>query len=177
MNDPRRPPPGDIVAGFVLALVAVGGIIHSLNLETPAGWHTAPGLFPLSLSTLLLAMALTLIGSGVRAGGLGKLLQRMSNNLFSGVAAWFGSHRRTLAAMTMVAAFYFGLLAFLWFEVASTAFLFAMACFFWAGSTLGQRLALAAVTPFVFVLAFQVGFDLGLPGNGTLTELILFKLR
>ncbi len=74
-------------------------------------------------------------------------------------------------AVLLVGVYYFGLLAFLPFEVASTIFLLAMYWAFWPAGGWAPRLATAVGLPILITLCFQGGFQLPLPGEGNLVLL------
>lgn len=172
-----RSKPGDIITGLVLTLLSLCGIVYSISLERPSGWNTAPGLLPLIISALLFAMAVSMVVGGVRGDRHKRLFHGTRHSGSSGTAEVLNAIRPTLTAMAMVALFYFGLLAILWFEAAAFGFLFAMTHLFWPGSTLRRRLAFSTAAPFLFVLVFQLLFNFSLPGVGTLTEFVLFEFR
>lgn len=166
---------GDTVAGFVLLLLSLGGMFYSICLERPAGWSTAPGLLPFIISALLCALAITMIVGSLRGKGRSSMFKRPRTDGILAAAKMFSTFRPTLTVMAIVAVFFFGLLEFLWFEIAAFGFLYAMTHMFWPGSTRLHRLAFASVTPLAFVLVFQLLFDFSLPGAGTLTEFALFE--
>jgi hypothetical protein len=154
--------------GITSVLIAAGLLIVSayftiggLALPMPEGWQTAPAMLPVLLGGSLFIMAAALLVKAIRAGALRvKLADELAD---SNVIL-------TAVAFLLVGVFYFGLLAFLPFELAAAIFLFAIFWVFWPEGKLLLRLAIAVGLPIFITLCFAVGFGLPLPGQGNLAE-------
>ena len=146
-----------IAVGLLIlsALFTIGG----LRLPDPEGWQTAPGMLPVLLGGSLFVMSAILLLKAIRAGALHvSLTEEMGD---SHVA-------RAVLAFVCIGVFYFGLLAYLPFEVAAALFLFAMLWLFWPEGNLAVRLTVAIGMPILLTLAFAGVFELPMPGQGNL---------
>lgn len=155
--------------GPTSVLIAVGLLVLSayfaiagFEIRVPEGWQTAPGMLPIILGVSLFIMAGLLLAKAIRAGA-------WRINMHDEVSE--SSLKRAGTAVLLVGIFYFGLLAFLPFEVAAGLFLLAMFWFFWPEGAWGPRIATAVGLPILITLAFQGGFQLPLPGQGNLVLL------
>ena len=90
----------------VSAYFAVGG----LEIRIPEGWQTAPGMLPVILGVSLFVMSSLLLVKAIRAGAL---RVRMVDE------AAESSLQRAGITVVLVGIYYFVLLAFLPFEIAS----------------------------------------------------------
>ena len=143
---------------IVSAYFAVGG----LEIRVPEGWQTAPGMLPIILGVSLFVMSGLLLLKAIRAGALRvRLIDEMAES----------SPARAGIAVFLVGVYYFGLLAFLPFEVASSIFLLAMFSAFWPAGGWTPRIAAAIGMPILITLCFQGGFEIPLPGQGNLVLL------
>lgn len=152
--------------GPTSVLIAVGLLVLSayfaiggLEIRIPEGWQTAPGMLPIILGVSLFVMASMLLVKALRSGAL---RVRMHDELSE------SSLKRAGTAVLLVGVFFFGLLAFLPFELASTIFLLAMYWAFWPSGSWMPRVATAVGLPILITLCFQGGFGLPLPGQGNL---------
>jgi Tripartite tricarboxylate transporter TctB family len=160
-----RTPPAE---GITSVLIAAGLLIVStyftiggLALPMPEGWQTAPAMLPVLLGSSLFIMATALLIKAIRAGALRVgLAEELGDSNIARVAIVF----------VLVGVFYFGLLAFLPFELAAAIFLFAIFWLFWPEGKPLLRLAIAVGLPIFITLCFAVGFGLPLPGQGNLAE-------
>ena len=137
------------------ALFAVGG----LETRIPEGWQTAPGMLPTILGVSLFVMAGMLLVKALRAGAWRVRMQDEARE---------SSLKRAGIAVLLVGVYYFGLLAFLPFELASTIFLLAIYWAFWPAGGWTPRVATAVGLPILITLCFEGGFGLPLPGQGNL---------
>jgi hypothetical protein len=152
--------------GPTSVLIAVGLLVLSafftvggLEIRVPEGWQTAPGMLPTILGISLFIMSSLLLVSAIRAGGLRvRLTHKMDES----------SLGRAGIAILLVGVYYFGLLAFLPFEAASSIFLLAMFWTYWPAGGWTPRLATAIGLPILITLCFQGGFQIPLPGQGNL---------
>lgn len=158
---PSEGPTSVLIAVGLLALSAYF-TVAGFEIRVPEGWQTAPGMLPIILGITLFIMAGLLLAKAIRAGALRVRLHEEVDD--SGL-------KRAGTALLLVGIYYFGLLAFLPFEVASTLFLLAMFWFFWPASSWTPRIATAVGLPILITLAFQGGFELPLPGEGNLVLL------
>jgi Tripartite tricarboxylate transporter TctB family len=139
----------------VSAFFAVGG----LEIRVPEGWQTAPGMLPTILGISLFIMSGMLLVKAIRAGAL-----RVRLTLSDGES----SLARAGIAVLLVGIYYFVLLEFLPFEVASSLYLLAMFWTFWPEGGLVPRLTTAIGLPIGITLCFQGVFQIPLPGEGNL---------
>jgi hypothetical protein len=139
----------------VSAFFAVGG----LEIRVPEGWQTAPGMLPIILGISLFIMSGLLLVKAIRAGAWRVRLTHGADE---------SSLMRAGIAILLIGVYYFGLLAFLPFEVASSIFLLAMFWTYWPEGRLAPRLATAIGLPIAITLCFQGGFQIPLPGEGNL---------
>jgi len=160
--------------GPTSVLIAVGLLVLSayfavagLEIRIPEGWQTAPGMLPVILGCSLFIMSAVLLAKAIRAGALRVSLIHEAGD--SNLA-------RAGIAVLLVGIYYFGLLAFLPFEVASGIFLLAMFWIFWPDGGLLPRVATAIGLPILITLCFQGGFGIPLPGQGNLILLAQYLM-
>lgn len=158
---PSEGPTSVIIAVGLLALSAYF-VVAGFELPIPEGWQTAPGMLPIILGISLFGMASLLLLKAIRAGALRVNIHDEADD--SRLA-------RAGIAVLFVGVYYFGLLAYLPFEVASGLFLLAMYWMFWPDSGWRIRFAVAVGLPVLITLCFQGGFELPLPGQGNLVLL------
>jgi hypothetical protein len=161
----ERTPPAEgltsVLIATALLIVSTYFTIGGLALPQPEGWQTAPAMLPVLLGASLFAMAAVLLVKAIRAGALRvKLSDELGDS----------NVMLTAIAFVLVGVFYFGLLAFLPFEIAAAIFLFAMFWVFWPEGNLLLRVTIAVALPIFITLCFAVGFGLPLPGQGNLAE-------
>jgi len=61
---------GEFLVALALLLLSAFFAYHSLIMERPEGWGTAPGLLPLFLGSTLCIMSAVILISSIRRGGL-----------------------------------------------------------------------------------------------------------
>lgn len=154
--------PTSVLIAVGLLVVSLAFAIGGLRVPQPEGWHTAPGMLPVVLGFSLFAMALVLLIKALRAGALRVSLAAEGGD---------SSLARVARALLIIGVFYFGLLAFLPFEVAAALFLLAMLWQYWPQGPLWGKLAIAAGIPVLVTLSFQGMFSIPLPGQGNLVLL------
>ncbi len=155
-----------------LALLALYVFVSSFFIPAPEGWQTAPGMLPMFLGGTLLIMAIIISVDAIQAGAwasLKKSLSRGRDTTMNEQPVW----RMALAA-GIVAVFYFGLLRFLYFEVAAFLFLLAMTHIFWTDSKFWHRLLVAVLLPFVISICFHGIFGIPLPGESNIVQDAMF---
>lgn len=140
-------------------------------MERPAGWLTAPGIVPLFLSVGLGIMAALIGITAIRRGTLTREAVRRLRPSDSAGGLRFA------VLVGAIAAFYFGLLAFLPFEVACFLFLLFVFHMLWTDAPLWKQAATAAAMSLILVASFQTVFDIPLPGENNLLEMLQFRLR
>ena len=162
--------------GFLMGLflLALSGYIFVSGwfIPRPEGWLTAPAMLPLLLGGSLFVMAALITLDTIRQGALRTLLDFGSSAEDDGRPAW-----RIAFAMVAIGVFYFGLLPWLYFEVATALFLFVMIRIYWPEGGWGVRLAISVVLPFLVSGAFQGGFGIPLPGDSNVMQEFIYWLR
>jgi hypothetical protein len=151
--------PASVVIAVGLLVLSAYFAIGGLEIRVPEGWQTAPGMLPIILGVSLFIMSGMLLVKAIRAGAL--RVRQIHDAHDSSLA-------RASIAILLVGVYYFGLLAFLPFEIASSVFLLAMFWIYWPEGTLAPRLATAIGLPIFITLCFQGGFQIPLPGEGNL---------
>ncbi len=151
--------PTSVLIAVGLLVVSAYFTIAGLQLPDPEGWQTAPGMLPVLLGSSLFVMAAILLVKAIKAGALRVRL-----------ADEFGdSHlARAALAFVFIGVFYFGLLAYLPFEVSAALFLFGMLWLFWPEGKMWIRVTVAVGMPILLTLAFAGVFQLPMPGQGNL---------
>jgi hypothetical protein len=151
--------PTSVLIAVGLLVVSAYFVVGGLEIRIPEGWQTAPGMLPVILGVSLFIMAGLLLMKAVRAGALRvSLADELPQS----------SLTRAGAAVFVVGIYYFVLLAYLPFEVASSIFLLAMFWIYWPHGGLAPRIATAIGLPVLITLSFQGGFEIPLPGQGNL---------
>ncbi len=166
-----RAPPAEgltsVLIAAALLIVSAYFTIGGLAIPYPEGWQTAPGMLPVLLGASLFVMSAALLVKAVRAGALRVgLTEELPGSNISRAALCF----------VLVGVFYFGLLAFLPFEIAAALFLFAMLRVFWPEGNLALRAATSIGLPIFITLCFAAGFGLPLPGQGNLAEAVQYLM-
>ncbi len=154
--------PTSVLIAVGLLVVSAYFAIGGLEIRVPEGWQTAPGMLPIILGISLFIMAGMLLVKAIRAGALRVRLAHGADE---------SSLARAGIAVLLVGIYYFALLAFLPFEVASSIYLLAMFWIFWPEGGLAPRLTTAIGLPVLITLTFQGGFQIPLPGEGNLVLL------
>jgi hypothetical protein len=151
-------PTSVLIAVGLLALSAYFAVA-GFAIRVPEGWQTAPGMLPIILGISLFVMAGLLLAKALRAGAWRvRFVDEMGES----------SLKRAGIGLLVVGVYYFGLLAYLPFEVASSLFLLGMFWVFWPGGRWTARIATAIGLPILITLCFAGGFGLPLPGEGNL---------
>lgn len=163
--------PGDFLMGVALALTAAYFFVTGWFVPRPEGWLTAPAMLPLLLSGSLLVMAVLITLETVRNGAL-RGWSHWPDGANAARPLW-----RIAFAVVAVAVYYFGLLQFLYFEVATAVYLFVMMRAYWPEGGLRARLAIAIIVPFLVSGSFQGGFGIPLPGDSNVMQDVLYWLR
>ena len=159
--------PTSVLIAVALLAVSAFFAIGGLEIRIPEGWQTAPGMLPTILGVSLFIMAALLLVKAVRAGALRiHFTHEMSES----------SLKRAGIAILVIGTYYFVLLAFLPFEVASSLFLLAMFWAFWPDGGWTPRLVTAIGLPILITLCFQGGFEIPLPGQGNLVLFVQYLM-
>ena len=170
-DDPKQEPQGEAAPseGPTSVLIAVGLLVVSacyaiggLQISVPERWQTAPGMLPIILGVSLFIMSAMLLAKAIRAGALRVRLVDEAKD---------SSITRAGVTILIVGIYYFGLLAFLPFEVASSIFLLAIFWIYWPEGSTAVRVATAIGLPIFITLAFKAAFEIPLPGQGDLVLL------
>ncbi len=154
--------PTSVLIAVGLLVISAYFVVAGFEIRVPEGWQTAPGMLPIILGVTLFIMAGLLLAKALRDGA-------WRINIHD--EATESSLKRAGTAILIVGIYYFGLLAFLPFEVASSLFLLAMFRVYWPEGRWTPRIATAIGLPILITLAFQGGFQLPLPGQGNLVLL------
>ena len=101
----RTTPRKDLGAAVVIGALAVAAMVFSLRLEVPTSIFTAPGLFPFLTGLSLLAMAIGLGMSAIRAGGTADYFPRARDAATFYLAQ--RENRRTLILMVILVVYVF----------------------------------------------------------------------
>ena len=171
-----RPEEREARNGFLMgiALLALSGyfFVSGWFVPRPEGWLTAPAMLPLLLGGSLFVMAGLITLDTIRQGAFRALFDVGGSHPTDGRPLW-----RIVFAISAVAIFYFGLLQFLYFEIAAAIFLFAMMQVYWREGSLSARVAIAVILPFLISGAFQGGFGIPLPGDSNIMQEFVYWLR
>jgi hypothetical protein len=171
-----RPGEREARNGFLtgIALLVLSGyfFVTGWFVPRPEGWLTAPAMLPLFLGGTLFIMAAVITLDTIKQGAFRALFDVGPGDATDGRPLW-----RIVFAVAAVAIFYFGLLRFLYFEIATAIFLFAMMQVYWREGSFGARLAIAVILPFLISGAFQGGFGIPLPGDSNIVQELLYWLR
>jgi len=156
-----------------IGLLALSGyfFVSGWFVPRPEGWLTAPAMLPLLLGGSLFVMAGLITLDTIKQGAFRALLD-VGDDTTDGRPLW-----RIVFAIAAVGVFYFGLLRFLHFEIATAIFLFAMMRVYWSDGSFRARLAIAVALPFLISASFQGGFGIPLPGDSNLMQEFLYWLR
>jgi hypothetical protein len=121
---------GDLWLGGILTALSVGIIILSLQMPRPAGWLSAPGIFPLFSAFILLGLSVGLLCMRLRAGPIipavrSQPVDRAEKRLLfkRGVVVAFG-----------VLTYVFLLIPTVHFRFATFIYLVGTLWYFWGGS-------------------------------------------
>lgn len=162
--------------GFLMGvlLLALSGyvFVSSWFIPRPEGWLTAPAMLPLLLGGSLFVMAALISLDAIKQGALRALFDIRGGDATDERPAW-----RIVFAMAAIGVYFFGLLPFLHFEIATAIFLLAMMRAYWPEGSLRARLAIAVVLPFVISGSFQGAFGIPLPGDSNLMQEFQYWLR
>ena len=163
-SKPSEGPTSVLIAVGLLALSAYFAVA-GFDIRIPEGWQTAPGMLPIILGISLFIMAGLLLVKALRAGAWRvRFVDEMGES----------SMNRAGIGLLLVGVYYFGLLAYLPFEVASSLFLLGMFWVFWPAGRWAARIATAIGLPILITLCFAGGFGLPLPGEGNLILLVQY---
>lgn len=149
--------------GLGLVLIGVCGYVcyHALSMPRQNGWARSAGTVPLALGALLGVMSLVLLLGALRRGAVRALQQRIR----AGHLRLNEDDRRALIVFGALLVYFFVLLYFVPFEVATSLFLFVMFCFYWKTSSL-IRVVTALLAGAGFYLVFRILLQIGfLPGT------------
>lgn len=171
-----RPEEREARNGFLMGigLLTLSGyfFVSGWFVPRPEGWLTAPAMLPLLLGGSLFVMAGLITLDTIKQGAFRALFDAGRGDATDGRPLW-----RILFAIVAVGVFYFGLLRFLHFEIATAVFLFAMMQAYWPDGSFRARLAISVVLPFLISGSFQGGFGIPLPGDSNLMQEFLYWLR
>jgi len=175
-DDPKHEPQGETAPseGPTSVLIAVGllGVsacyaIGGLQIRVPERWQTAPGMLPTILGISLFIMSAMLLAKAIRGGALRvRFVEEVQDS----------SLARAGTTFLIVGIYYFGLLALLPFEVASSVFLLAMFWLYWRDGSTAVRVATAIGLPIFITLTFKAAFEIPLPGQGDLVLLTQYLM-
>jgi len=163
---------GELAVGLALLLLSGYVFVTSFYIPVPERWATAPGMLPMFLGGSLFIMAAVITIDAVRRGAFKSLKAAGRQSGKPSEAPII----RTVLAICGIAVFYFGLLRYLYFEIAAALFLLYMTQMFWKESTLTQRVLISIGLPFVITGAFRGVFGIPVPGESNIVETIIYML-
>ncbi|GJL83659.1 MAG: hypothetical protein DHS20C01_32930 [marine bacterium B5-7] len=167
----------ELVTGICLIIVSASFGFHSLVMERPGGWGTAPGLMPLILSIALFLLAVTICFSTIK----GRIQPAKQTSQVGSIAQTLNdTHQhfgQAIKAACVTGLFYFVLLDLMPFEVAAILFYLAMTYLFWSSASLVRRLMVSIILPLVITIVFQVVLHMPLPGSGSLLEHFIYTIQ
>lgn len=150
----------DAVTGTIFLLLAVAAVVTALGWDRPRGWETAAALVPVVSGTLVGLCALVLLIGALRRGAYAQLLQVVRTPVSTRTRREAG---RTVSVFLIIGVYYFLLLRFLPFVVATAAFLLVMFVVYWRGAW--WRMLLVSVLGAVVIhVLFSVALGAQLPG-------------
>ena len=175
---PSVSPGRDLAAAAMVALIGIGAMILSLDLDAPASLYTAPGLLPFLSGLTLLIMAAGLAAKALKRARLSEILKTANNPIGPFLADLEG--RRTLILMGLVLAYVvltdlinfeirmpagFYTFRFSSYEAVSIPVIALILKMFWRA---GWFACIAVAAGMVIALAwiFRDGFEILLPGSG-----------
>ncbi len=169
-------PTKDLVAAFVIAVLAVAAIVFAARLPNPGTVYSAPSLLPILTGASLLVMALALGAGAIRNGAAFNVDARNGWRAFADDI----ENRRTLLLIAIIVLYVVaaGLVSFdlrlaagnivlrlSSYEVVSFPFLAAILRVFWRASV--ARCGLVSLIAVVALASiFRHGFKILLPGAG-----------
>lgn len=171
----RRGSGRDFISALAIAAIAVLALIGAAGFDSPERWTTAPGLLPIVVGCLLLAMSLVLALSAWRGGAVRELsawLRGLSQRGSIGIEA-----RRTFVVALAISVYVVlvGLVNFEWrlptplfefafssYELVSMAVVTCLFGMFWTGGWLRSVLIAVVGTEFI-AWVFRHGFAIPMP--------------
>ena len=169
-------PNKDLVAAFVVAVLAVAAIAIAARLPNPGSFYSAPSLLPILTGATLLVMAIALAANAIRNGAAFNVDAKNGWRVFADDL----ENRRTLLLFLIIVLYVFtaGLISFdlrfptgdvvlrlSSYEVVSFPFLAAILRIFWRASV--ARCSLVSLIAVVALASiFRHGFKILLPGAG-----------
>jgi hypothetical protein len=161
-----------LLAVALIVLFAVAAYL-SIQMDRPRGWLSAPGLLPLLLSISLIGMFSVIAARAVGRGALDEIGRRERPGELS---QWFREERvrRVTLAAGIIALYYFLLLRFLPFELATSAFFLIAFAFFWPTASRTRRIVISVALTAAFTAGFRGFFNIILPGEGDLLGSALY---
>lgn len=149
------------VVALLVMFLSVGVAYLSVGMPRPGGWSSAPGLLPLFISVTMFWMAVALLVSSIKKGGLLAIRKYSKEASF---VRFLTGNRRALSVMAGTGVYIFVLLNVMPFEPASTLYLGSIFYLFWKGK-LVWKIVSSLTVPLVISLLFRTTFDLIIPGG------------
>ncbi len=161
----------DISGILFIMLISVLVIIASIFMERPRGWASAPGLLPVIVGGTLFIMCFFLLISTLKEkkefGSSGSKLRRYLCDVYQG-------NKKALQIIGLVAIYYFLLIKFLPFELATAIYIFVSLFQFWEEGSLAKKIIISIVIPVLLTYIMREAFYLHMPGN-TILDYILYR--
>jgi len=149
---------GDLSLSVVLILLSVGVIFLSLRMPRPAGWLSAPGIFPLFSALILLGLSL-----GLFLSTIGK---RKHRSLPSAAEPPSAEKRlfikRTVVVVIGILAYVFVLIPLVHFTIATFIYLVGTLWYFWRGKVY-RIVLISLITSLLLSEMFKQFFQIILP--------------
>jgi hypothetical protein len=140
----------DFTAGIVLCGIGIYGIIASLGMPIPSKWVDSPGILPLLICCLLLALSIGLVITSCSSE------RNQTTEPFS-ISEWIRGpdQKRLFLGLVLIFAYLFFAIPFLGYYLATPAFLFVFMLFFAGGTTMFKKVLYATVTTLLIYLIFS----------------------
>lgn len=152
------------MAALLVMALGLGVAYLSVKMPRPGGWSSAPGLLPLFISVTMFWMAVALLVSAVKRGGIsavGKWLREIK------FIPFLAGNKRPISIIVGAGIYIFILLNIMPFEPASALYLGGIFYLFWRGKLIWMTI-ISLVAPFFVSFMFKGIFNLLLPGGSVL---------
>jgi len=164
---------------YVAAAFLIGFIIFSyfsITMERPKDWLTAPGLSPLALSILGFVLFAKIAYNSIRKGAL----QNQFNNFqIHFVNQWLNHEqtKRFAKASLAICVYYFLLLKFFPFEIATLIFLVVIQYLFSSKLSWKKNLIVSVLVTLIVTISFRGFFGILLPGEADLLGNLIYWFK
>lgn len=149
--------PGDLWLAVILILLSIGVIFISLRMPRPAGWLSAPGIFPLFSAVLLLFLSV-----GLFLWTIFKRRPRPTETTPRTFTETFTESKRMLWAIIGTLVYIFLLIPTVHFTIATFIYLLGTLWYFWRGKTY-KIILISFLTALLLSEMFKRFFQIMLP--------------